>query len=104
MRFLKFTLKKVIYVANVNEEDAITGTNDYIEKVREYFRGLGMEDRVLEFDVSSATVDLAAEAVGVEGARICKTMSFKDGDDGCLYLSHFFGMFLRISSRWSHTI
>ena len=30
------TLKKVIYVANVNEEDAITGTNDYIEKVREY--------------------------------------------------------------------
>ncbi len=47
-----------------------------IEKVREYFRRFGMEDKVMEFDVSSATVDLAAEAVGVEGARICKTMSF----------------------------
>ena len=47
-----------------------------IDKVKEYFRQFGMEDRVMEFDVSSATVDLAAEAVGVEGARICKTMSF----------------------------
>ena len=35
-----------------------------IERVREYFRGFGMEDRILEFDVSSATVDLAAAAVG----------------------------------------
>ena len=43
-----------------------------IEKVREYFRQFGIEDRILEFDVSSATVDLAAKAVGVEGARICK--------------------------------
>ena len=48
-----------------------------IEKVREYFRGLGMEDRVLEFDVSSATVELAAVAVGVIPARIAKTLSFK---------------------------
>ena len=47
-----------------------------IDKVKEYFRQFGMEEKVLEFDVSSATVDLAAEAVGVEGARICKTMSF----------------------------
>lgn len=46
-----------------------------IVKVKEYFRRFGMEDRVMEFDVSSATVDLAAQAVGVEGARICKTMS-----------------------------
>ena len=36
-----------------------------IEKVREYFRGFGMEDRIREFDVSSATVELAARAVGV---------------------------------------
>jgi len=51
-----------------------------IEKGRAYFRALGMEDRVLEFDVSSATVELAAKAVGVEGARIAKTLSFKVGD------------------------
>lgn len=43
-----------------------------------------MEDRILEFDVSSATVELAAQAVGVEGARICKTLSFKDGEQGCI--------------------
>ena len=56
-----------------------------IETGRAYFRALGMEDRVLEFDVSSATVDLAAQAVGVEGARICKTLSFKQGD-GCILI------------------
>ena len=54
-----------------------------IEKGRAYFRALGIEDRVLEFDVSSATVDLAAKALGVEGARIAKTLSFK-APDGCL--------------------
>ena len=57
-----------------------------IEKVREYFKTLGIENRILEFDVSSATVDLAAKAVGVEGARICKTLSFKDGEDGCILI------------------
>ena len=48
-----------------------------IEKVRAYFREFGIEDRIREFEVSSATVDLAAVAVGVEGARIAKSMSFK---------------------------
>ena len=57
-----------------------------IEKVREFFRDLGMEERIQEFDVSSATVELAAQAVGVEGARICKTLSFKDGEDGCILI------------------
>ena len=52
-----------------------------IQKVREYFRGFGIEDRIQEFDVSSATVELAAVAVGVEGARIAKSMSFKIGED-----------------------
>ena len=47
-----------------------------IEKVREYFTALGIADRIMEFDVSSATVELAAKAVGVEGARIAKTLSF----------------------------
>ena len=57
-----------------------------IDKVREYFRQFGLEDKILEFDASSATVDLAAQAVGVEGARICKTLSFKDKDGGCILI------------------
>lgn len=47
-----------------------------IEAVKEYFRKYGMEDRVQEFDVSSATVELAAEALGCEPGRIAKTLSF----------------------------
>ena len=56
-----------------------------IEKGRAYFRQFGMEDRVREFTVSSATVELAALALGVEGARIAKTLSFKR-DDGCILI------------------
>ena len=56
-----------------------------IERGRAYFRSLGMEDRVMEFEVSSATVDLAAQALGVEGARIAKTLSFKNGE-GCMLI------------------
>ncbi len=48
-----------------------------IEKVKEYFKEFGMEDRVLEFETSSATVELAAKAVGCEPGRIAKTLSFK---------------------------
>lgn len=47
-----------------------------IEKVREYFKTLGIDSRILEFDTSSATVELAAQAVGCEPARIAKTLSF----------------------------
>lgn len=47
-----------------------------IERVREYFKNIGIEDRILEFDVSSATVELAAQALGCEGKRIAKTLSF----------------------------
>lgn len=47
-----------------------------IERVREYFEARGIADRILEFSVSSATVDLAAEALGCEGKRIAKTLSF----------------------------
>ena len=56
-----------------------------IEKGRAYFRQFGMEDRVREFDVSSATVALAALALGVDGARIAKTLSFKK-DDSCILI------------------
>lgn len=47
-----------------------------IQRVKEYFRAFGMEGRVLEFDVSSATVELAAQALSCEPARIAKTLSF----------------------------
>lgn len=47
-----------------------------IEAVREYFKGFGIEERIMEFDVSSATVDLAAAALGCEPCRIAKTLSF----------------------------
>ena len=57
-----------------------------IEKVREYFRELGIEDQIKEFDVSSATVELAAVAVGTEPARICKTLSFKKPEGGCILI------------------
>ena len=56
-----------------------------IAEGRSYFRSLGMEDRVQEFTVSSATVELAAAALGVEGARIAKTLSFKTAD-GCMLI------------------
>ena len=54
-----------------------------IEKGREFFRAQGIENRVQEFTVSSATVELAAEALGVEPARIAKTLSFNSAD-GCI--------------------
>ncbi len=54
-----------------------------IEKVREYFQKFGMADKIMEFDTSSATVELAALAVGTEPARIAKTLSFKD-TEGCI--------------------
>lgn len=57
-----------------------------IEKVREYFRKFEREQDILEFEVSSATVELAAKAVGTAPARIAKTLSFyeKDGEHAFL--------------------
>ena len=51
-----------------------------IEKVKAYFAGYGLEDRILEPEASSATVEEAARAVGCEPARIAKTMSFLTAD------------------------
>lgn len=56
-----------------------------IEKGRAYFRALGIENRILEFQVSSATVELAAKAVGCAPAMIAKTLSFKNGE-GCVLI------------------
>ena len=56
-----------------------------IERVRAEFEKLGIAERMLEFPVSSATVELAAKALGTEEARIAKTLSFHDGD-GCMLI------------------
>ena len=58
-----------------------------IEKVRAYFREFGMEDRILEFSMSSATVELAAVAVGCEPRRIAKTLSFMVGEKPILIVA-----------------
>ncbi len=51
-----------------------------IERVRKYFEEKGIADKIREFDVSSATVELAAQALGCEGCRIAKTLSFHVGE------------------------
>lgn len=47
-----------------------------IEKVRNYFKDFGLEDRIREFDTSSATVELAAAALNCQPERIAKSLSF----------------------------
>lgn len=54
-----------------------------IERVRDYFRTMNLEQRVWEFDTSSATVELAAQTLEVRPARIAKTLSFALGE-GCV--------------------
>lgn len=51
-----------------------------IDKVREYFKTKGMEERIQEFESSSATVALAAKALHCEESRIAKTLSFHIGE------------------------
>lgn len=57
-----------------------------IENAREYLKKYDIADKILEFSVSSATVELAALAIGCEGARICKSMSFMVGEQPVLIL------------------
>lgn len=77
-----------------------------IEKVREYLKQYGREQDIKEFEKSSATVELAAKAAGVEPARIAKTLSFCGKEEGgCILVvtagdrkvdnskfKHFFGL------------
>jgi len=58
-----------------------------IDRVRAFFEPLGMAQRILEFDVSSATVDLAAAALGCEPKRIAKTLSFLLDDRALLVVT-----------------
>jgi prolyl-tRNA editing enzyme YbaK/EbsC (Cys-tRNA(Pro) deacylase) len=58
-----------------------------IEKVREYLKKWNREKDILEFGTSSATVELAAQALGVEPARIAKTISLKNEDNAMLIVT-----------------
>jgi len=57
-----------------------------IDNVRKYLTRFNIENNILEFPVSSATVQLAAEALNVIPARITKTLALKDGD-GCMVIA-----------------
>lgn len=58
-----------------------------IEKAKAYLGNFSIEDRVREFSVSSATVELAAQALGVDGQRIAKSLSFKVADEAILVIA-----------------
>lgn len=58
-----------------------------VEKVREYLKKWKLDDKIIEFDQSSATVELAAEAAGVISARIAKTLSFQNGEQCILIIT-----------------
>lgn len=58
-----------------------------IENVREYLKKWGKDLSIIELETSSATVELAAQALGVAPARIAKTLSFKDGDSAMLIVT-----------------
>ena len=58
-----------------------------IDKVVEYFKKCGKDKEILVFETSSATVELAALAVGVEPARIAKTICFKNGEGAMLIVT-----------------
>jgi prolyl-tRNA editing enzyme YbaK/EbsC (Cys-tRNA(Pro) deacylase) len=58
-----------------------------IDKAREHLEKWGRGSDILEFDASTATVELAAQALGVEPARIAKTISFKNGESAMLIVA-----------------
>lgn len=70
-----------------------------IREVKAFFAARGMEGRVLEFDTSSATVELAAQTVGVIPARIAKTLSFMTPDGPLLVVTAGDAKSITINSR-----
>lgn len=58
-----------------------------IDRAREHLAKYGLDDRIIEFDVSSATVQLAAEAIGCEPCRIAKSLSFLVGETPILVVA-----------------
>ena len=58
-----------------------------IERVREYLKQWNAQDKIQEFEVSSATVELAAQALHCEGKRIAKTLTFYQGEECVLIVA-----------------
>ena len=58
-----------------------------IEKAAAYLQRFGISEKIMEFDVSSATVELAAQALGCDGSRIAKTLSFAVGEKAILIVT-----------------
>lgn len=58
-----------------------------MDKARAHLRRYGLEDRIIELEASSATVELAAQALGCEPEHIAKTLSFMNGDGALLVLA-----------------
>ena len=58
-----------------------------IDKVKDYFKQWGMDGRILEFEVSSATVELASQALNIEPALIAKTLSFSSNGGAMLVVT-----------------
>ncbi len=58
-----------------------------VERVKNYLKDYNLDDKIKEFEVSSATVELAAQAAGVIPAKIAKTISFKAGEDAVLIVA-----------------
>ena len=57
-----------------------------VENVREYLKSFALDERVLELECSSATVELAAAAIGTEPQRIAKSLTFYGGDGACVMI------------------
>ena len=58
-----------------------------IETAKKHLEKYGFADKIIEFDVSSATVELAAEAVGCEPCMICKSLTFNVGSEAVMILA-----------------
>lgn len=83
--FRKSFLRRVRYFLIIPEKQVKESGSVSMDKVKAYLRGFGVQDRIMEFDVSSATVELAARAIGCEPERIAKTLSFSTGEN-CLLI------------------
>ena len=55
-----------------------------IDNVKNYFKQFNMEDKVLEFDTSTATIELAAQTIGCDTRDIAKSLSFYNKEGGCI--------------------
>ena len=101
LRFIPSSISLILLSEN-NRSARITIEKNKImsiEKVKAYFATLGREKEVMEFPVSSATVELAAQALSVEPARIAKTLSFQGEDENHCILIVTAGDFFKMKAR-----